>query len=180
LEHVWQIGFVASLATAEAIRRVSGIPARIKWPNDILVGGKKLAGILIESPSVTHADIGRAVIIGIGINVNTSSFPPELGDRGTSILLQKDPASRIEMSLVQDALLDMLDIRYGQYGVEGFPPILDSWKALDCTVGMVITALMSDGSVTGIAAGIDTDGNLIAQCDNGSLVSINAGEVLMR
>lgn len=87
-----QLAFVAAVAAAESIRKVSGLDARIKWPNDILINGRKVIGILIEARQVKEHESDQkpsypAAIIGIGINVNTLEFPAELAGKATSIYL---------------------------------------------------------------------------------------------
>ena len=125
---LWQMAFVISLAACEAIRQVSGLDARIKWPNDILISSRKVCGILIESrpphshtPTLPHS----LVIAGIGINVNNQSFPPDLN--ATSIALEL--SRTIPMTDVEQALLSCLDVRYEQFLADGFPPILEAWKS---------------------------------------------------
>ena len=122
---LWQMAFVVSLAACEAIRQVSGLDARIKWPNDILINGRKVCGILIETRG--HGDAGTRgfVVVGIGINVNNQSFPPDLD--ATSIALEL--GRTISMADVENALLRCLDARYEQFLGEGFSTILQAWKS---------------------------------------------------
>jgi len=114
---LWQMAFVISLAACEAIRQVSGLDARIKWPNDILIEGRKVCGILIETRGY--------VVAGIGINVNNQSFPSDL--RATSIAIEL--GRTLPVSEMESALLDGIDARYSQFLSQGFPPILEAWKA---------------------------------------------------
>ena len=122
---LWQMAFVVSLAACEAIRRVSGLDARIKWPNDILVGGRKICGILIETRGHGDAETRGSAIVGIGINVNNQSFSPDLN--ATSLAIELSRA--ISMADVENALLACLDARYTQFLADGFPPILEAWKS---------------------------------------------------
>jgi BirA family biotin operon repressor/biotin-[acetyl-CoA-carboxylase] ligase len=128
-DKLWQMAFVVSLAACEAIREVSGLDARIKLPNDILVGGRKVCGILIESKPLPHSHTPTppysAVVIGIGINVNNQGFPPDLNATSLAVELGR----RISMADMENALLSSLDARYSQFLADGFPPILEAWKS---------------------------------------------------
>ena len=116
-DKLWQTAFVASLAACEAIRQVSSLDARIKWPNDILINGRKVCGILIETRGF--------VVAGIGVNVNNQDFPPELNATSISLELGRT----LSVADVENALLAGLDARYSQLLTEGFSPILEAWKA---------------------------------------------------
>ncbi|HEY3298855.1 MAG TPA: biotin--[acetyl-CoA-carboxylase] ligase [Armatimonadota bacterium] len=173
---LWQLAFVAALAAADAVARITHLPARIKWPNDIHLNGRKVCGILIESKSSTSAS-ERPVIIGIGINVNTDSFPPDLADKATSLLLETD--THYDISAVEDALLNALDEVYAQYLERGFPPILESWRKLDCTKGRQVSVITTEGTKTGVAEGVDSSGDLILEHDDGSRCTLSSGEVIL-
>ena len=125
---LWQMAFVVSLAACEAIREVSGLDARIKLPNDILIRSRKVCGILIESKPLPHSHTPTppySVVAGIGINVNNQSFPPDLN--ATSLALEL--GRTISMADMENALLRCLDARYEQFRSEGFAPILEVWKS---------------------------------------------------
>lgn len=177
-DELWQIGFVAAIAAVDAIGRVSGLPARIKWPNDILINGGKVCGILVESPSAEGAHT-RPVIIGIGINVNTPDFPPELEQKATSIFLQMAPNKRLDLACVEGTLLESLKSSYSQYLSSGFATVIESWRALDCTSGRWVSAVTCDGTVAGIAKGVDTNGNLIIETESGTQITVTSGDVII-
>jgi len=181
-ERIGELAFVASLAAAEAIGQVSGLPAQIKWPNDVLLRGRKVCGILIEAGKATgrHSDgaTPRAVIVGTGINVNTQTFPAEISETATSIALQAGRA--IPLETVEQALLSRLEARYTEYLAAGFAPILAAWKSLDCTVGGEITVNTTDGAVKGRAAEVSSRGDLIVEHQDGTQTPVAAGEVILR
>jgi len=185
LTDVWQLAFVTSLATAEAVSRLCALQARIKWPNDVLISGRKLAGILIETKSTAKHGVpnferifDHAVIVGIGVNVNTPSFPPEIANRATSLLLESDAHEVVDISAVETALLDCFETRYCQYLREGFAPILDAWRAFDCTAGLRVSVSTPEGIVTGTATGVDVSGDLILIREDGQQVRLISGEVI--
>ena len=98
----------AGLAVADAAQRVGGVPARVKWPNDLLVSGRKAGGLLAET--VHTGDQPGAVVLGIGLNVNQQAFPPDLATRATSIALEA--GHLIDRAALLAALLDALEFRY--------------------------------------------------------------------
>jgi BirA family biotin operon repressor/biotin-[acetyl-CoA-carboxylase] ligase len=146
------------LAAAVAVAEAVPAAAAIKWPNDVLVDGRKLAGILVE---------GRPqegwVVLGIGLNV--AGFPAELDEIATSLGGSMAPRE------VLDAVLARLDERLRS----PLPEILDEWRKRDALRGQAVNW---DGG-TGVAAGIDDDGSLLVDTDEGR-VSLIAGEVHLR
>lgn len=175
LDHLWQIGFMAAVASAEAISRVSQLSALVKWPNDVLLNERKVCGILTEARSPAAG--GRSpVIVGIGVNVNTLDFPPEIARMATSLALETGVPIAVEH--VEHALLECLGTRYEQLMAGGFGPILGAWKTLDCTAGHEVTVHTPEGEVCGTAQGVDCHGNLVVRQSDGSQVSVASGEVV--
>jgi BirA family transcriptional regulator, biotin operon repressor / biotin---[acetyl-CoA-carboxylase] ligase len=146
----------AAVATCEAIP----LECRIKWPNDVWAGGRKLAGILAEG----RPQEGWAVL-GIGLNVTTEEFPPELRDTATS--LRREGVEADPESLLQ-ALLAALDRRLADEPAE----LLSAWRERDALRGRHVR--WRDGE--GIAAGIDDAGALLVETEDGR-VALEAGEV---
>lgn len=147
------------LAAAVAVADAVGPEARIKWPNDILVEGEKVSGILVEA----RLQEGWAVL-GIGVNVAVSEFPPELA--GIARSLGGAPAD-VEPFLA--TLLAALDARLTAPSTE----ILDAWRTRDALRGSTVT--WAGG--TGTAAGIDGTGRLVIELPAGGTTSVDAGEV---
>lgn len=174
-DQLWQIGFVAAAAAAQAIREVSGLTPQIKWPNDVLLNGRKVCGILVEAR--TEGAL-RPVIVGIGINVNSDRLPPEIADKATSIMRETgNPASVRE---VETALLEQLDALYSRYMADGFDPIFQIWQAFDCTPGRRVSVITSDAVIDGTAVEVDSNGDLIVRRDDGTTARVTAGEVILR
>ena len=113
----------AGLALAEAIEAATGLRADIKWPNDLLVARRKLAGILAESAS---SDLGR-IVLGFGLNVGARAYPRELGDRATS--LETELGRPIDRAVVCAETLAAVSARYRDLLAGRFDAILDSWRA---------------------------------------------------
>lgn len=177
-EQLWQMAFVASVAAAEAVGRASGLPARIKWPNDVLLNERKACGILVEARKPSARGGQPTAIVGIGLNVNTEEFPPEIAQTATSIALEL--GRPVPVAHVEDALLASLDARYGMYLAEGFAPVFQAWKGFDCTVGRHVAVDTPDGVVAGAALGLDSEGNLVIEGEDGVSRRVTAGEVILR
>ena len=174
-DQFWQMAFVAALAAAEAIRQVSGLTPEIKWPNDVLLNGRKVCGILVETRE--HGETGRPVIVGIGANLNNREFPPDIADKATSIMLETgQPVSPRQM---EEALLSCLDRFYTEYLRDGFAPTLAQWKTLDCTAGRRVSVVTGAGVVEGTAQEVDSNGDLIVRRDDGTTARVTAGEVIL-
>jgi BirA family biotin operon repressor/biotin-[acetyl-CoA-carboxylase] ligase len=149
------------LAAAVAVADVCGPDARIKWPNDVQLGGRKAAGILVEGrPFEGWAILG----IGLNVAVRPQDLPPELRDTATG--LGREPAD-VEPALVE--VLAALERRLA----EDAETILDAWRARDALLGREIT--WSGGS--GVAAGVDASGQLVVELPGGGKTSLGAGEV---
>ena len=154
---------MTAVATAEALRRVAPVAARVKWPNDVLVGGKKIAGILLESRA-------PVIIIGVGVNLGQREFPPELAGRATSVALETGRAPDRETMLA--ALLEEFDAWRARLEREGFGAVREQWRMLSDTLGRHVAL---DG-VTGIAVDLDVDGALLIDAA-GTVRRVIAGEI---
>ena len=171
---VWQIGFVASLSSAEAITKLTNIPANVKWPNDVLIHGRKICGILIEAANRT-SNI-QQVIVGIGINVEARPLSDEIADKATSICAES--GRNLTAFDIEETLLQILSRRYEEYLTTGFLPILNVWNLLDCTAGREIEAHTPTRTIRGTALKVDSDGNLLVDAD-GEIIKITVGDVLL-
>ena len=158
----------AAVAVCEACERVASVSCRIKWPNDVWIDGRKVAGILIEG----RPQEGWAVL-GIGVNVTTEEgeFPPELRDIATSIAASSMSANAPALEKVLDGLLASLDARLG----DSPKTIVALWRDRDALVGQKVQWQSGEG----VAEGIDSSGALIVRTDSGR-VSLDAGEVHLR
>lgn len=172
----------AAVAVAAAVRTVAGVPAGIKWPNDLVVDGfQKLCGILTEM----EADWDRVnfAVVGVGINVNTppAAFPPELQGKATSLLAAGgQPVARA--ALVQ-AVLAGLEEAYRQTLAGHFDRVLDRWRAFNVTLGRdvrILPVAPDQPELTGVAEDVDADGALVVRLPGGEVRRVVAGEVSLR
>lgn len=169
-----------TLGTALGVARLAtgyGLPASIKWPNDVLIGNKKICGILLElSGNMDRLD---AIIVGLGLNVNTPSFPPAFEERATSLAKALGhPLSRAE---VLGRLLNHLEPIYNACAEDAaFPAILNQYRSLCGTIGQEIDVHGLRGSLHGIAEGIDPTGQLLLRTGDGALHTLFAGDISLR
>ncbi len=153
-----ELTLVAAVALAETLSD-SGVDAKIKWPNDVLVNGRKAAGILTE----LSADVERVhfVILGIGVNLNVprGDFPPELGEIATSVLAEKQ--APVHRALFTAALLGKLERWLEQWADQGFAPVREAWKAASSTLGQEVLVRAEGRELRGVAEDIDEAGALV-------------------
>lgn len=158
-EDLAKITLAAGLALCKGITMTSGIEPLLKWPNDLLVEQKKMAGILAEGRGAGND--GPLVIIGIGLNVNTPAwaFPDELAGKATSMRIA---AGRFfDKGVVLTTLLDKIDLEVGRLQDGDFTGILNDWRAKDACAGKWLTWLTPAGQkVTGKSLGPDAEGLL--------------------
>jgi BirA family biotin operon repressor/biotin-[acetyl-CoA-carboxylase] ligase len=165
------LGLLASIAVAETVEALGARPAELKWPNDVLVRDKKIAGILPEaSISATKVDF---VIIGVGLNVNTEErdFPNEFRGQATSVFLQT--GKRADLEDAAQILLQKSAALYARIGVEGCGFIAGLWRSRWAHAG---ARIIVQGTM-GVAAGIAPDGALMLETPDGGLTRITSGEV---
>ena len=165
----------AAVGCAEALASASGLDVRLKWPNDLLVGGRKLGGLLTEG---LMSGAGMVVVIGIGINVNIvqSDFPPSIASLATS--LQIEAGQTFDRLTLISGLAPSIEAAV-ETAIErgGLGPLHARWSALSAMDGRRVRVL-SPKDLTGVARGISEAGGLIVDVDDGSVVEITSGEVL--
>ena len=174
MEQLSYISVIGGVAAARAIRKTTGLFPAIKWPNDILLDGKKAAGILAES--AISGDSVCYAVLGLGINVALDvRESEEISALATSI--NAAAGSEVDrVGLMRQLLLDLDDL-YLELGRGGSP--LDEWRGLLATTGRRVTAVAGPETVTGIAEDVDEAGNLLIRTDDGQLVTVTSGEVTL-
>ncbi|MFO0754684.1 MAG: biotin--[acetyl-CoA-carboxylase] ligase [Thermodesulfovibrionales bacterium] len=168
--------FLAAVAGATAVRALTSLPVAIKWPNDLLVGGKKLGGILTEM----KADMDRIfhAVIGIGININMAreTLPGEIRSVATSVLAETGKVCRRTPFAVE--ILKEMEKRYRVLREKGRGPLLEEWLSLAATIGKHVEVTAGEGKISGFAEGIDEEGMLLLRLPDGSLRKIGSGDIL--
>jgi len=170
-----QLTLLTAVAIVQAIEEITPLKPDIKWPNDILINGKKLVGILTELQA--EADRVHSIIIGTGINVNQSitDFPEELHHVATSIHLETDKQWD-RAQLIQEILLKFENL-YSLYLAQGFRPIKLLWEGYAVSLQKPITARTINGTVEGKAIGINDAGVLLIQTSDGSVKQIYSADI---
>lgn len=166
-----QLSLVAGLAVASVLEDVVAgaggavLDARIKWPNDVLVGGRKICGILTEIEA--EADRVSFIVVGIGVNLNcdADAFPPELRDIATSARLAG--GARVDRTLFAARLLAELERLYDRFLADGFSALCATWNARAALIGSAVTVSGAGEDVSGTCIGIDADGALLVDAGHG-------------
>ena len=169
------ITLMAAVAVVSAIKEYTRLNAVIKWPNDILIRGKKAAGILTEMKS--SMDRIDYVALGIGVNVNMSldMLPESVSTLATSLIIEKgQPVNRIELLGI---ILSKLEYWYKTLLSNEKKALLKEWLHLDSTIGKEISVKIQDRVVSGTAEGISEEGELILRLSSGNIEKMCAGEV---
>jgi BirA family biotin operon repressor/biotin-[acetyl-CoA-carboxylase] ligase len=165
------ITFMAALAVSDALREACELETDIKWPNDILSGERKICGILAEA---IETPVGRAVILGIGINLTQNAFPPELENVATSVAEATGRAADREQIL--EALLDTLSRWHSQLNDPG--KIVDAWSNRSSyAIGKLVQVSNGDDVWQGTTCGVEPDGALRLRTSSGEIKLVRAGDV---
>lgn len=166
----------AAVAAGEACELIAGVSPGIKWPNDLLCGGKKLAGILTEGS--VEADRLDYLVLGIGVNANITEddFLPELRDQATSLLLES--GRKVDRAAWVRSFLWRLEGYYLNAG-EGLTAVLEEWRLRSVTLGRKIVVSMAGRMVEGMALDINDAGALLVRTENG-IEAVLAGDVALK
>ena len=168
------ISIIGGIAAARAVRKITGLEPKIKWPNDLLIGGRKAAGILAESTIV--GDTVWYAVLGVGMNVSLDTGQTEeISSFATSVNAAAGKEVPRE-DLLRQFLMD-LDALYLALG-QGKSPIVE-WQDLLETTGRRLIATWGDDTFTGVAEGTDGLGNLLLRQDDGTLLTLTAGDVTL-
>lgn len=171
-----QLTFLSAVAAARAIELTTELTPAIKWPNDVLVSGKKVAGLLNEMSAET--DGINFVILGIGINLNMTSdqFPDDLRHPATSLFLET--GVRIDRSHFTGIMLRELDRLYADFLQHGFGPVREEWQSrCDANGRQIVVSDSGTACTGGRFIGIDFDGALLLRSDDDTLHRITCGDV---
>ena len=168
------ITLAAALAVRDALEEACGLGADIKWPNDLLTGGRKLCGILAETAEGAR---GRAVILGVGVNLRHGSFPPEISDTATSVEEQTGRAPDAERLLeaLTRSLTRYYEVLHTHGGAE---EILRDWQRHSSYAhGRRVRVALAAETFEGTTRGLDPDGALRVETDDGTIRIVRAGDV---
>jgi len=173
LSDVSKLTLLSAVALSEAVEKSTGLTSLIKWPNDLLLEGKKVAGILTE----LRAEVDRVefVVLGVGLNVNTAAkeLPPE-----ATSLKEERSGSVNRICLIQE-VLRFFEKRYFALKKQGFGPVLEEWRRRSATIGSRMTFEERGIRQSGTAIGLADDGGLLIRLDSGATVKRMAGDIIL-
>jgi BirA family biotin operon repressor/biotin-[acetyl-CoA-carboxylase] ligase len=172
---VTQLTIAGATAVARAIRLHTGLTPQIKWPNDILIEGRKVVGILTELSA--EQDRVRHVILGIGVDVNVTNFPAELNDVATSLALAA--GHRFNRAELATAILSELDTDYARVRNGQFAALAEEWEQCCITLGQRVQIHIGPRTLSGRAESLDSDGALLLRSDHGHLERVVGGDVVI-
>jgi len=174
-----QVTLMAAVALTEAINSFTGLRSGIKWPNDLLINGKKFCGILTEMRTSQEGDIDY-IILGIGLNVNLdeNDFNREL--RPTATSLSMELGRSVDRLALLQRILFCLEVWHERWQREGFYTVRKAWKKRNVTLGRQVHVNSIDEEYDGRAIDIAPDGSLLVLNRTGQLQTLNAGEVSLK
>lgn len=175
IQHAPQLTLLSAVAVVQAIKKVTHITPEIKWPNDILISGRKVCGILTELQA--EEDRIQSVILGIGINVNQdkNDFSAEIIKKATSLKIEL--GKTVNRSSLIQSLCYYIEQLLHLYISEGFTPIKSLWETYAVSIGKRISARTVKGTFNGVALGINNEGVLLLKQDNGEIVEIISADI---
>lgn len=181
-ERLAPLSIAAAVSVAEALRTLTGLDVHVKWPNDLLVGDRKLGGLLVESAQTAGESV-RSAVLGIGLNVGLeeSDLPPELVGVATSLRIELGRSvTRLE---VLRATLPALEECFDRFGREGIAGFRERWRGLSSTLGrrVVVTPGAAAGrAVTGTVTDLSESGALVLEDAGGGTREIWFGDITLR
>jgi BirA family biotin operon repressor/biotin-[acetyl-CoA-carboxylase] ligase len=171
-----KLTFVAGLAVAKVLREMFDLRVETKWPNDVLVSGRKICGVLAEMN--TTGETVNFVVVGVGVNVNfdvENVFPEQLKRVATS--LEKELGRKVKLEKLFRVLLERLENLYEVFIKKGFNPILEEWKNYAGFLGCKVGVTSSTGKIGGLALDVDYDGALVLRLEDGTVKRVFVGDV---
>lgn len=170
-EDLHQLAFVTGLGVAEWLIAESCPEVILKWPNDVLLRGRKVAGILVEA-DLSSADL--SAVVGIGVNVNQREFPADLADTATSVFIETGITRDIDAAVERIATEVMA--AYGLYLDQGFKEILDRWRNYMWGAGAEVEVTLAGEVLVGRIAGVDPSGALVLTDARGKTQAVRAAD----
>ena len=171
-----KLTLVAGLAVAKVLREMFDLKTETKWPNDVLVNGRKICGVLAEMN--TTGETVSFVVVGVGVNVNfdvENVFPEQLKKVSTS--LEKELGRKVKLENLFRTLLEQLESLYELLIKEGFNPILDEWKTYAGFLGCKVEVTGPTGKMSGLALDVDHEGALVLRLEDGTVKRVFVGDV---
>lgn len=173
-----RFSMLAAVAVAEAVKQTCGLQVGIKWPNDLLLAGRKVCGILVEMGA--ELDRVKYLVLGIGLNVNSTlaMWPEEIKDSTTS--LRQQLGAPVNRAVLLSSILWQLEKLYLQWRNEGFASVMAAWRSWCVSQHCAARVQTIHGEYTGWIEGIDDNGALLLRLDDGRVQGFMSGDVSLR
>ena len=169
------ITIMSSVACANALRKVTGLNVTIKWPNDLIIQKKKLCGILTELKTERNKIIFAVAGIGINVNADINEFPEDVKYIATS--LKNETGIVYSRTEIVAEILNEIDRWYKTLKVMDRDALLSEWKRLSSTLGREVMVVTGQGTITGLALDLDSEGMLMIKLSSGEVKRISSGDV---
>ncbi len=174
---------IMALVAESVIDAVTGVHCKIKWPNDLVVNGRKVSGILCEMALKPEGGLDY-VVMGIGINLYHKEFPEDIRDTATSLCLNWDEKDLIYENTVRESLEEGIVAAWERYldifEKEGFKALREEYEDKCLSIGRTIKVLDPKGDYIARGLGVDEDGGLVVEKEDGKIETIRSGEVSVR
>jgi BirA family biotin operon repressor/biotin-[acetyl-CoA-carboxylase] ligase len=174
-----KLTFAAGLAVTKVLREMFGLKSETKWPNDVLVNGRKICGILTEMN--TTGETVNFVVVGVGVNANfdvEKALPEQLKKVATS--LENELGRKVQLEELFGGLLERLENLYELFTKKGFNPVLEEWKNYAGFLGYQVEVISPTEKLSGLALDVDHDGALVLRLEDGTMRRIFVGDVSLR
>jgi BirA family biotin operon repressor/biotin-[acetyl-CoA-carboxylase] ligase len=173
--HASKITFLGGLSIVDAVKEITGLDTKLKWPNDVVCDNKKLAGILTEIKA--ELDVVNYLVMGIGINVNFSKEDFSCDIRNTATSLKVELKRDIPRVKLLKTILQNIENYYEMFKKEGFEPILEKWKKKSTTLNRIVKIKTEGETIEGYAIDVDDECALLIRLDNGIIRRVVNGDV---
>lgn len=176
-EYAANLTLIMGMAVNNTLRKLCNTDTYIKWPNDIVINGKKLCGILLEM--VTEEKEVKYIVCGVGINVSNTDFPDEIKNTATSIYLET--GKKYSRKDIIRSILSEFDRYYSLYeNKDALPELISEYKKSCINIGREVIAIYDNRQIKGIAADVNLNGELIIKNENNNEIILRSGEVSVR
>ena len=167
---------ILSISVVEALLELTGYPVLIKWPNDVVIGYKKLCGILTEMSA--GIDCVNYIVMGMGMNVNSINFPDEI--KNTAVSLREYGGKIFDRKVILASILNKFEHNYEKFKLLGISPFIESLRSYSILIGKNVVVNNMGKEIEGCAVSIDDEGKLIIRKKDGETEKILSGEVSLK
>lgn len=169
-----KLTIVTGVAIAKTLKDSFNIDVGIKWPNDLLIGNKKISGILTEA--VTNKDVLEAVLVGVGVDVNNEEDEMPDSIQKVSTTVKKETNIIFNRAAIMREFFNIFEELYDEFKNDNFKHIVSEWRRLSSTTGNRVKVYQGRKALIADAVGITNSGALIIETDDGKLKKITSGE----